>query len=288
MNDQKLDRIITYLDNNMSTDERTAFEKELRDNEVLAKEVAFQRGLHGFLSREKPSLEQKLSNLGDEFILHSAEKKTRFSVWKIIVISLLLALVAYFSFFYRRSTTIEKTLPKTETEEQSPIKVEEPIEANPINKEEDTEIPKEKDKSTKPTISVDQPIASLDKANYERNPILESVIQENYRSDATETITFVTKPKADAIFKSAKKIPLVVTGNTNVNPNYRLIIYSNRSFDIENDYRILDTQLRGKTIGGRNYFRFNGEIPLEKGLYYLVIRKDDSRDVLYISRFTVK
>ncbi|MGB0984930.1 MAG: hypothetical protein ACPG19_12855, partial [Saprospiraceae bacterium] len=103
-----------------------------------------------------------------------------------------------------------------------------------------------------------------------------------------DVTTFVTKPKADAVFEFAKKIPLVVIGNTDFAPKYRLIIYSNRSFDIENDYRILDAKLDGKPVDGTNQFRFNGQIPLEKGLYYLVIKKDGSRKILHISRFTVE
>lgn len=287
MNDQ-LDNIIKYLDNEMSETERFAFEKQIRNDEMLAKEVVFQRGLHGFLNRKKPALEQKLSNLGDEFILNPTEKKTRFSVWKVIVILLSMALIAYFSLLYKNNDTIEKALPQPETEEQSPIKIEEINKTETIEQEKNTETPQEENKPKTPTIRIDQPIASLDKANYDQNPILESVMKENYRSDASENTMFITKPKADVTFKSDEKIPLIVTGYTDIEPNYRLIIYSNRSFDIENDYRVLDTSLSGKSIDGTNHFRFNGEIPLEKGLYYLVMKKDGSRDVLYISRFTVK
>ncbi|MGB0984931.1 MAG: anti-sigma factor family protein, partial [Saprospiraceae bacterium] len=104
MND-RLENIIKYLDNEMSADERMAFENQLRNDEVLAKEVAFQRGLHGFLDRQKPNLEQKLSNLGDEFILNPPTKKTSFSTLKIIGILSLLALVSYFSFFLKNNTT---------------------------------------------------------------------------------------------------------------------------------------------------------------------------------------
>ena len=149
-------------------------------------------------------------------------------------------------------------------------------------------IPSKKQEIT-PKPLINQPIAALNKTDFEPNPSLESVIQENYRGDDAKIITTINIPKPDAIFKYESTIPLLVDGfSSNTDFDYRLTIYSNRSYDIENDYRILDVSLEGRPVDGTNQFRFNGEIPLEKGLYYLVIRKDGARDILYISRFTVE
>lgn len=291
MNDQ-LENIIRYLDNEMSKNERIDFENQIRKDEVLAKAVAFQRGLHGFLKREKPELEQKLSNLGDEFIINQSSKKRASSYWIVALLTIvILSIIAYFVFFNNNNTTSNDNQNSTKTEEIIPtneIKNEEqetiksPIKAieSPI------EIPSLK--PTKEIIVDDQPIASLDEKVYERNAIMEEVITETYRTNKIEDFTIVTIPKQDEVFKYSKSIPFKVNGTSTINSDYQLIIYSNRNFDIQNDYKILDTQIDGERINNQYQFDFNGNLSLEKGLYYLVIRKSGTRDILHISRFEVR
>ena len=116
---------------------------------------------------------------------------------------------------------------------------------------------------------------------------MESIIKDTYRNDGAKKTT-ITSPKPDAIFSYADKITFSVNGNTTVSPDYRVIIYSNRSFDIDNDYRALDTLITGQEINDLYQFNFSGKLTLDKGLYYLIIRRDGSREVLHISRFTVE
>lgn len=288
MNDQKLQIIIKYLDNQMSEEERVAFEKELRNDEVLAKEVAFQRGLHGFLERRQLALELDLDELGDEFILNPTEKKRNFPVWWAIPILLAIGTVLYFSFFNKNKTT---TINDNSTE------IEAPQQTIPSEIDENTSTPIEKseEENTTPTesnpprqIPIDQPIATVDKSAYERHPTMESIIQDTYRTNDVTSKTTVSSPQPDATFAFKENISFTVEGETSIQPSYRLIIYSNRAYDIENDYRLLDIPIFGKANNGKYDFRFNAEIPLKKGLYYLVIQKDDNREVLHISRFTIK
>ena len=67
-----------------------------------------------------------------------------------------------------------------------------------------------------------------------------------------------------------------------------MIIYSNRTFDIDNDHRILSQELSGTAIDSDFSFRFNAGLELKKGLYYVMIRKDETRELLHISKFRVE
>ncbi len=294
MNTQ-LEKIIKYLDNELSPSERTSFEEQIRKDKALAKEVAFQRGLHGFLNRNNPILEQELSELGDEFILDSKRKNNRFFLKIGIPILLLMGLVAYFLFFAEEKPSINNKVPPEIKKVEPTPAIEPEIKELPSNSKEvikkeiipieEIKEPKEKTKEPKKTIS--QPIAALNKADFEPNPILENVIEENYRTDVVESTTIVTVPVQDAVFKY-DDVSLIVNGQSDAKPNYRLVIYSNRSYDIENDYKMLDAPLTTTADKEQYKFRFNGNIPLKRGLYYLVIKKEGSRDILHISRFSVK
>lgn len=294
MNSQ-IENIIRYLDGEMPENERVAFEQSMRSNEILRQEVDFQRGLHGFLERRKPVLEQELSALGDEFILNPTEKKRGFGVWWFMSIFLLLAISLYLFYFSKKETntetiptnieiqenSIENSIEKMDSidEDFNNTTKENGLEKEPINKE----IKTKKERKSLPN----QPIAALE-ADYKQHPIMEDFIQDGVRNASNEDTISVTSPLMNATFKSIAEISFLLTGTTNVQPDYRIIIYSNKSYDIENDYRVLNQIITGKAKNNGEYqFRFNAQIPLPKGLYYLMIRKESSRDVLYTSRFSV-
>lgn len=294
--DEELDNIIKYLDNEMSENERLDFENRIRKEEVLAKEVAFQRDLHGFLEREKPELEQKLSKLGDEFIINQPLNKRVFPYyWTTLLFLIIVLFISYFVFFNNKSLTpidnqnppkIEGTIPTDKIEIESQDTIKEPIELEPTNEvESPLKNPLQKPEKTTP---IKEPIALLDKKAYERNAIMEGVIVETYRTNEPEDLTIVTVPKEDAIFKHSEKILFIINGSSTIDNDYQVIIYSNRDFDIENDYRVLDSQFDSKLINGQYQFDFKANLSLEKGLYYLVLRKKGTRDILHISRFTVE
>ena len=289
MKDNQIENINKYLDNEMSINERTVFEKQLRNDKELAEELAFYKDFHGFAERRKPALRQDLSDLGDKFIIEPNKNKRVFSFWILIPILLLTAMIGYFSFFYKNNisqintppTDIETQLPTNNPEENSDDNSNE-------NAEEPIETPKPNNEPNPSELPINQPIAALDKADFERNSILEDVIKETYRETLVQDSTILSAPAPDAEFKFGANIPIFVEGLTTVSPSYVINIYSNRSFDIENDFPVLNAPMNGKAENGKYRFRFNGEVPLKRGLYYLVIKKDDLIEVLYISRFTVK
>lgn len=290
--DDQLDNIIKYLDNEMSKNERIDFENRIRKDKALAQEVEFQKGLYEFLKREQPELEQKLSDLGDEFIIEKQKKKRVIPFWIIVsILFLALLTIGYFAFFKQEKPIhplppppeIEEVIPNDEIEElrEDTQDVIEP--KNKIEKPNPT-LPSTPEES----IPEEQPIAFLDEKAYERNPMMEEIISANYRTDEQgDTITIVA-PKADAVIAYSELISFTVKGSSSTHNKCQIIIYSNRDFDIENDYKTLDASVDGQLIDDLYQFDFNSNLALEKGLYYLVIRKGGSRDVLHISRFTVE
>ena len=289
MNENQIENINRYLDNEMSVNERTAFEKQLRNDEELVEELAFYKDFHGYAERRKPVLRQDLSDLGDKFIIEPNKNKRTFPYWILIPILLFTAIIFYFLFFYKNNAAQDNT-PPTDIETQLPTDNPEgnSEENSNENPEEPIEEPRNNNESNSPELPITQPIAALNEADFERNPILEDVIRETYRETVVEDSTILSAPAPDAEFKFGTSIPIFVEGLTTVSPNYVINIYSNRSFDVENDFPILNVPMNGTAENGKYRFRFNGEIPLKKGLYYLVIKKDDLIEVLHISRFTVK
>jgi hypothetical protein len=287
MKDNQIENINRYLDNEMSANERKAFEEQLRNDEELAQGMAFFKDFNGYVERQKPELRQDLSDFGDKYIVDPNKNKEKFPRWTLIPILLLIAIIGYFSFFYKKNTPQQKT-PPTEIETQSSTnKLEENSNDNSNKNPEETEIIEEQ-KPNPSELLINQPIAVLDKADFEPNPILEAEIKEAYRETMLEDSTILSAPAPDAEFKFGANITILVEGLTTVSPDYVLNIYSNRPFDFENDYPILNTPMSVKTENNQYRFRFNGNLPLERGLYYLVIKRDDLIEVLYISRFTVK
>lgn len=292
--DDQLENIIKYLDNEMSKNERLDFENQIRKDKALAAEVEFQRGLHGFLKRDKPELEQKLSNLGDEFIINQQNKKRAFPYWIVLLILFIALLMGYFLFFSKKDNPIpndsqtppqiEEIIPTDEIKKEAQETIKKPVE--PIDKiEKPVKTPPSKPEKTP---DKEQPIALLDEKIYAQNAMMEDVITANYRTDEKDDSVIITIPEEDAVFKYSEAILLTVQGSSSTLDDYQLIIYSNRDFDIENDIRILDAKIDSQLNNERYQFNFNGNIALEKGLYYLIIRKNGTRDILHISRFTVE
>ncbi len=291
MDDHLID-IDKYLDNNMSPDERKAFEERLRTDKELTEEVAFQKELKGFFENRNPQLRQDLKDLGAEFIVE--EKKTGSSPYWIWGSLFVLIAIGFYGLYFSTSTSIVSDTPSQQTEQQNNTPQDVPSTIEEIAPEQTTpNTPKDNNESTEErTIDVDdipedQPIASLDnKERFVPNDLVEGIIQERYRAEEEDPTT-VTLPEKDATFKYQKLIPLKINGQTTIAPNYQLAIYSNETSAIENDYPLLKTALQHTVKDGVYTFKFNGEIPLDKGLYYLFIRQADTFEVLYVSRFTV-
>ncbi len=294
MNDNLEKNINRYLNNEMPESERIAFEAQMRQDKALADEVEFQRGFVGFLGRHKPELEAKLDALGDTYILESAKKKS-YNWWILLGLLLVVAIISYFILSSRNSNqnTNNTSKPTIETPEE--------IAPESTSIEEDTTKNIEADKPIiiPPTIEEtqpvednppieDQPIASIDESLYERNPNMELVIQTNVRATAQNQLVTIEIPIDNATLNTENQPLFSIKGTATTPLNYKIIIYNNQDFAINNNLPVFETTAQTIEKNGKNLIQFNANIPFDKGLHYLIIQKEGARDILHISRFEVR
>ena len=118
--------------------------------------------------------------------------------------------------------------------------------------------------------------------------MMEAVIRNQYRNKPTISTTTVIRPKSDEVFAAQKVVELRLEGFSTLEPPYQLYIYSNNEFEIENNYTKLSAALKTKREGNQYTFIYYADVPFDFGLYYLVIRRINSQELMYISRFSVE
>ena len=314
LNEQE--KIERYLNGEMSNSEKDAFEQEIKSNQTLSEQVALSKDLEAFFKARNVGLEQSLSDLGNEFFDEASpqnitpnsdtDKPTgnaaRFVIPLLLLLFVIIAGVRYFNnnttserledTYYTPETSVketEKMINEGMQEQGDPEKegeiIPEIIETTPETptKNDTQKDAPEKSKDEKPIT--EKPIAALeeDKANFEKNALLESLIRENIRSN--EMITVKT-PSENQTFTSKKGIATlkfkVVATETEL---IELIIYDNRIDSFEKNYPILSTILQKKS---NDELVFNANIQLEKGLHYYILRKKNTTEIMYISKFFVR
>lgn len=298
---EKQFQISRYLNNEMSPTERAAFKKEMANNHELRKEVELNSDLYQYFATRNPDLEKKLGKLGDKYFVLEKPKNDKKLLW-LTIIAILSAMVLYFCFFNKPPQSI-KPLPETKqnTSILSPTasidtlqkqrvlktptiekqqKIEETMPANnpPVRLKSK---PKSKQQPNKPS----QPIAQLNSADFVENPILESIINENLRSN--ERFIDITKPAA-AIFSASNPVAFTLAGTTNATPPYQLRIYTNQPTDFEEDLTIFSKNLTGQPTNEHFSFSINQKIKLPSGLYYFLLLQKESQELLYGDKFLVK
>lgn len=277
--------ILRYLNDQMTTDEKAVFEQELIDNKTLREEVGFQRDLLEFFAIREPELEAKLGKLGDEFIDKRKTKNPSFILISAAFIFVIILLILLFNhqIFPKKNNNVSEpkeeiidTLKQIETVDSSQL-----IEPSLPPLENNIKI---KNKKLPPSGHY----ASLDVKAFERNPMMESIIQNQYRTESGTSSTTVVIPKADEIYNSKKILKFRLDGFTKIQTPLQLYIYSNDSIEIENDDFILSADLKTKREGDKNTFYYDGDLPSTKGLYYYTIKNKDTGELMHISRFTIQ
>lgn len=302
---EEQEKIELYLKNALSLDEHNAFERELEDNPALAEKVAFNRGLMGFFDDYEPELENMLASLGAEHFSSnvpppdatppSQKEHNRFNLlWLLPIILLIGGGLYWYSINDVTPTTSEETSTiTTPTQESASEVVQETLPEETAPEGEPTQNTTNNPPAVKdiivddePTSDIsEQPIARIDPADFEVNPILETLLTEQVR--ATDYRSSIESPTIGQILQFNKTIPLHIKGQTTAPPPYELLIYSNRNNDFDNDYRTLTAELNSKKAGEQYPIKFNANIPMERGLYYWILRTKDE-DILYVSKFTVE
>jgi hypothetical protein len=114
--------------------------------------------------------------------------------------------------------------------------------------------------------------------------LLENTVRAN---NDVQLITIV-EPVKDAIISITDLVDFRIKGTAKNPLDYDIIIFNNQDFNINNNYPILKIAGKSTQEQGENRIEFNAKLPLENGLYYLIIQPKNSRQVLHISRFEVR
>lgn len=308
------EKIERYLNGEMSSSEKDAFEQEIKDNKDLSEQVALSKDLEAFFKTRNVGLEQTLSDLGNEFFDEDNPQNitpnsdtdkpianaARFVIPLLLLLFVSIAGVWYFNndadaekfedAHYAPETSVketEKMINEGMQEQGDPEKegeimpeIIEPSPEIPVKDEKPKGIPEatEKPEAEKPMAALEE-----DKANFEKNAVLESLIRENIRSNEVITVKMPTenytfKPKNGV---TTLKFKIVTTETEPI----ELIIYDNRIDSFEKNYPILSTILQKKS---NDELVFNANVQLEKGLYYYILRKKNTTEIIYISKFFVR
>lgn len=279
----ELENINRYLQGEMTKDEREAFEALIREDDALSKELAFQKGLQGFLSRHEPEIEAKLEKLGDEYFGNQNATSKRLNyLWFLLIVLALFGIV--YVLWNKENSPLPMENNNVIIHPLDSIQTEAPKE--PIEKKE--EISPAEEIQNIPTISQPKrPIATINQEDFLPNPLLEDLMQDKVRYLNSTDTTSISAPANDEIFPFQNKIPFKLSGSSSIKPPYQVKIFSNKSADIENDIRVFDSALTGKQEGLLFHFNLNTELTIPQGLYYLIIN-DSNHEILHISRFKVE
>lgn len=280
-NDEKRQlKIDRYINEEMPLEEKKAFEKTVQEDKELAESLALSQDMNLFFKNETLELEQKLDTLGQKYFLNKRNNRF-FNIRWLAGISLIL-MIALAAVIYMGNSTDENS---NVLEEKPTFEKNEPSTSKPPI---ENEVIEEKNIEVIPTenipIEPQAPIAAVDVSLYAVNPILENILKEETRtSDATKMSKIPL-----AIIKYAAKTPFKIKGQTTSNPPYELLIYTNRKVDFDNDYTILKQKIAGKKNNDLYDIFFSANLTLEKGLYYYLIQKESTSELMYINKFSIK
>jgi len=290
----KQEKIDRYLLNQMSKSDRKAFTQELKSDTDLADSLKTNQDIANFFAKENPELEDELEKLGDKYFSphppSAVATRKSYRLW-LFPFFLLIGGVSIYFLAKETDETSEKvespvevktniapTLPNIKEKERSPeinttIKEHKKVQEEKKNPEFFPSPPEEKP----------EPIAALNPADFIVNPALESILQENIRS--TET-TNIINPHKQATLKASSDI-FTCRGTTKSAPPYQLSIYSNRTFDFDNDLPTLRVVVTGESFEDGFAFDFKAKISFPTGLYYLILQ-NEAADLVGISKFKVE
>jgi len=283
-NQERIDR---YINNEMSSDEQAAFAIDLKKNSQLASELRFQQDLFNFFEDEIPELENKLDVLGNKHFTNNRQSK-RINLWTLLFFAIPIICIGFW-LLTRQDSTLMTSPTKTQiSPSPSSEEMEIDIKSEIINSE-TKDVNEAIKKQNLPVELPDNDYYSKKKdsppiAFYEVNPDLENLLHENVRNTS---VTILDAPKNESVLLASSDL-FTLKGSTNNAPPYQLAIYSNRKFDFENDYPVLQREIKGKkNDSGIFNFEFSAKAKLSPGLYYLLLQNEDS-ELISISKFIVK
>lgn len=274
----KIDR---YINEKMHSEEKKAFEKAVKKDKELAENLMLSQDMQVFFDNETLEFEKKLETLGQKYFLEKKTNRFLKKKWLLGLSSVLMVTLVIAVFFKKSITTSSIIL------EEKPIIVKPTFPNLNPNIDDNQKILEEviETESNENSVPKSQsPIASINPNIYKVNPLLEGILKEQTRNGDVTIIQNVP----NYTLKNRVKMPFRINGKTTLKPPYQLIIYSNKLSDFNDDYRILNKKITAKKKSNNKYeITFNANLSLEKGLYYYIIQKETTSELMYINKFSV-
>lgn len=302
-NEEKQQRIQKYLDGAMSREEQAGFEDKLKADKDLAQEVSLQKDMQELLADSpENALRKNLERLNVEFEEKPDQPSNKLNRLLWLLPLLLLAGWWYFANPVAQNKSDEETtetvtqtapeetkssqddevpipesLPETEPESREPKQT----------KQENLQKNRQKPSSENPKSS--RPIA----ANYDPNPSLDFLINNNLR-DNTYELSISRKQENVTLLRQDEEFQfwlaiIIKSGQNLIAKDIKLHLFSNKKADFE-DFRPLTTDdlALESSSEGTYLINFQKTMHLAPGLYYYLIEDLGEEQIYLVEKFEVR
>ena len=296
--EQIYEYIEKFINGELTGPELNEFRQKMDTDPDFAQEVELHKNVHSALSNaEKQNLANTLKELNSKYSQRPAIRRSiNFRVVASIA-AVFLLLISFWMFFLKDSTDsgINDQLITDGTDDPQEI---------PID-ESNNEMNDSKNIAQDPKSPSDDSSDSAQEENkptFEDNPMFESMIANNGSNESYEINLEPTKLKSSGN-DSAPSINLDISGmlktsNEVLAENVQIQIFSNSIQSLENEkpafYSDLSLQKEDDDgiagFGNVDSYSFsqNEQYSLDKGVYYIVIRKGDEGEVLHVEKVIIE
>lgn len=297
LNEDKYGKIQDYLDEKLSEEDLTQFEKELKNDQDLARELKLHQEMETFLAdTPENELRKNLQKLNQG--VKEEEVKTGNS-WRFL---LLLLPVVLLMLWWGSSQMIKNPVPeavppmedvsiepeKKETPEDPVKEKERPVEESveePPPSEPKQQLPPSREKPTETS----RPIA----ANFAPNPSLEFLIENNRRDnevilEVVEKQANIQVPTAESNFDFRLVVVLQSAADL-LQQDFKLHLFSNKKTDFEDFTPLSTNDLSLEKLTDDSYrINFKNNLALQPGRYYYILEDFTEEEIYFVDKFEVK
>lgn len=295
LNEEQQQKIQDFLDKKLSQEDRSSFENEIKVDENLAQEVKLNADMKTFLSdTPENDLRKSLQKLNKQV---TEEKVKSDNSWRYLLLLIpILLLVGWWASNRAGEDAllpIEDTSVETEKAEETTDPATEEVKELPTErKAEDIPpppIPKERPQRTREKQEkTSRPIA----ANFDPNPSLEFLIENNRRDN--EVTLEVEVKQADIQLLAADsdfdfQFAAVLQSKADLSQqDFKLHLFSNKKADFEDFTPLSSSDLALEKSTDDSYrINFKNKLSLEPGRYYYIIEDFEEEQIYFVEKFEV-
>ena len=291
--------IEAYLDNELSTAERQAFEQQIHNDQDLALEVALSREMRELLAETPENeLRKSLERLNKQVDLPKVTGKTsgRFNrdLWWLIPIVFLIGWRFFGPEIEFASVQSERPVIAPEVATPPPPQEQSVVPVPEVPQEESPAAPPPRGEESPPAAekpaSSPQPIAA---AEFTPNPALELLIGNTRRS--SEIVLEVTQKQPDVQVQKENdpvtfKFGATLTASENLlEQDFKLHLFSNDQAAYQDFSPLFTDDLSLADEEGEKFrIDFNRTYSLQPGLYYYVLEDFATEKIYYVQKFVVE